>query len=147
MEVQVNTSQLDILEDFFSDLRTVDQRRIFIASFRRASKPLITAARAGAPRRTGALMKSIGTVEVPNEVAILVGAKKSGTYKGWHGHLVENGTKERFRRSGAATGKVIGSHFFERAYNATEQQMFGSIEDEWYKAIDDCIIRTNKRLK
>lgn len=146
MEVNVNTNQLDILEDFFHSLGTMDQRKIFLAGFRRASRPIIATARAGAPRRTGTLMKSIGTVEVPNEIAILVGAKKSGTYKGWHGHLVENGTRERFRRSGAPTGKVTATHFFERAYSGVEQQVFENIEEEWYREIDRFIIRTNKKI-
>ncbi len=149
MEVQIKTDQIKVLEDFFQGLSNIDQRKIFMASFRRAARPLIAAARAGAPQRTGKLRKSIGSVEVPNEIAILVGAKLSGTYKGWHAHFIENGTAERFRRKkgGAPTGKVTATHFFENAYNATEQEMFSNIEKEWHEEIDRFIIRTNKKLK
>jgi HK97 gp10 family phage protein len=149
MEVQVKTDQIQVLEDFFQELSTADQRKIFLKGFRRAAKPLIAAARAGAPRRTGKLIKSIGSVEVPNEIAILVGAKLSGMYKGWHAHFIENGTVERFRRKkgGAPTGKVTATHFFENAYNATEQEVFSDIEQAWHEEIDHAIIRINKKLK
>jgi hypothetical protein len=149
MEVQVKTDQIQVLEDFFQGLSTMDQRKIFLAGFRRATRPLISVARAGAPRRTGKTMKSIGSVEVPNEIAILVGAKLSGTYKGWRAHFIENGTVERFRRKkgGAPTGKVTATHFFENAYNATEHEMFSNIEKEWHEEIDRAIIRINKKLK
>lgn len=149
MEVTIKTDQLQILEDFFNDLSAANQRKIFIEGFRKASIPLIAAAKSNAPHRRGILRKSIGTVAIPNEIAILVGAKKSGTYKGWHGHLVENGTVERFRKTkqGATTGKVIGTHFFEQAFNQTQEQVYSTIENEWYNAIDKFIVKTNKKLK
>jgi hypothetical protein len=149
MEVQIKTDQIKVLEDFFEGLSSIDQRKIFIAGFRKAAKPLVAAAKAGAPVRTGQLMRSFGTIEMPKEIAILVGAKKSGTYRGWHGHLIENGTKERFRRTkkGAKTGSVTGTHFFENAFNTVEEQMYGSIEQEWYNEIDKFIMRTNRKAK
>ena len=149
MELEIKTDQIKILEDFFQGLSTMDQRRIFLAGFRKASRPLIAAARAGAPQRTGKLRKSMGSVEVPGEIAILVGAKLSGAHKGWHAHFIENGTAERFRRKkgGAPTGRMTATHFFENAYNATEQEVFSNIEKEWHQEIDRFIIRTNKKFK
>ena len=145
MEAKIDTSQLKILEDFFEGLSSVDQTKVFMASFRRAAKPLIAAAKATAPRRTGNLMRSIGAIGMPKEIAIMVGAKLP---KGWHGHIVEGGTGERFRRkSGGATGRMPASHFFETAYNATEKQMYESIEKEWYEEIDKFIIKANRRAK
>jgi len=149
MEMSIKTDQIKILEDFFQDLSNVNQRRVFIASFRRAAKPLVNAAKTGAPKKTGRLMRSFGTMDVPNEVAILVGSRLSGSNKCWYGHLIESGTKERFRKTkgNAPTGKVTGTLFFERAYNATESQIYDTIEDEWLKEIDRFIIRTNRKLK
>ncbi|HLO59826.1 MAG TPA: HK97 gp10 family phage protein [Bacteroidales bacterium] len=149
MEVSIETGQLKVLEDFFQELSNADQRKIFIAAYRKASKPIIAAAQAGAPEKSGRLKKSIGSIEIPKDIAILVGAKKSGKYKGWHGHLVENGTKMRYRRSkkSASTGRVLGTHFFEEAFNRTEGQAYDAIEQEWYQAIDKMIIRTNKKLQ
>jgi hypothetical protein len=147
MEININTSQIKVLEDFFSNLSNVDQRKIFLTAFRKASVPLINAARQDSPYRLGNLRKSIGTMAVPNEIAILVGAKKSGKPKGWYGHLVENGTVERFRKTknNASTGRIVGTHFFENAFNMTQEQVYGSIEQEWYQTIDNFIIKTNRK--
>jgi len=171
MEMSIKTDQIKILEDFFQDLSNVNQRRVFIASFRRAAKPLVNAAKTGAPKKTGRLMRSFGTMDIPNEVAILVGSRLSGSNKCWYGHLIEGGTKEReftartsmihplYRgtslngffttRQGQSyrTGKMTANPFFERAYNATESQIYDTIEDEWLKEIDRFIIRTNRKLK
>ena len=147
MEININTSQIQVLEDFFQGLSSINQRKIFMAGFRRASKPLLAAAKAASPVDKGTLRKSFGTMEIPQQVAILVGAKKHGVNKGWHGHLVENGTVQRFRKTkgGASTGKVIGTHFFEDAYNRTEDQVFSQIEQAWYEEIDRFIMKTNKK--
>ena len=145
----VDTSQIKILEDFFNELSAADQKKIFQAGFRRAAKPLVAASKATAPYSTGNLKRSIGAILLSDEIAILIGAKKGGGYKGWHGHLVENGTTQRFRRTknNASTGRVIGTHFFERAYLQNEDEMIGSIEKGWYEEIDRFIVNVNKKLK
>jgi len=148
MEVKADISQLDILEDFFSDLSVIDQRKVFISSFRRAVRPLVNMARVTVPKRTGNLMRSIGTVEVPKEIAIIVGTKTTGLHKGWYGHLMEGGTVQRFRKKKRGpTGKVIGTKFMERAYNSTSEQVFQAISDDWHNEIDRFIVKTNKRLR
>lgn len=166
MDVSVDISQYAVLQNFFNTLSSVDQKKIFIAGYRRAAKPLINEAKRVVPRKTGRLQKSIGSVEKPEEVAIIVGAKLSGANRGWYGHFSEEGTKDRYRKaerkikrgfykglvrgrkSGTgATGRVVGTHWFERAYMATEQQVFDNIADEWYKAIDMAITRINRRAK
>ena len=158
MELNVDTSQLKVLQDFFNDLSEVNQRKVFMASYRRAAKPLIAAAKANAPRRTGQLAASIGSIEYPEDVAILVGAKLTGGSKksGWYGQLLEVGSYkvgERFRKKyrgkllkkPASTGRLKASNFFESAYNSVEGQMYDSMADEWYREIDRLIIRTNKK--
>jgi len=147
MNVDIRTGQIKVLEGFFNDLSTFNQRKIFFESFRKASVPLVAAAKAGAPMgKTGNLRRSIGTMQEPTRrIAILVGALRQR--KGWHGHLIESGTKERVRRSGGSTGSVRGTQFFERAFNQTERQVNDALENEWYQAIDRTIIRTNKKLK
>jgi len=136
------------LEEFFNSLSEIDQRKIFIDAFRRSTKPLVARAKANVPKRTGNLLRSIGTLQVPKEIEILVGAMKGRGKKGWHGHLVENGTQERFRKSetgSGATGKMIGSHFFEKAYIGADKEIEDGVEQEWYLAIDRAIIRINKK--
>ena len=143
MKTEIDYTQIKVLEDFFSKLSHIDQRKIFLAGFRKAGKPLVKAAKANTPIKTGKLQKSIGTMAIPREIAILVGAKKP---KGSHGHLIESGTTERFRKSGGSTGKVKATNFFEQAYDSTSKEVFDTIEKEWYMAIDRFIISTNKKL-
>jgi len=147
MEIQINTTQIDALKEFFEGLSATDQRRIFLTAFRKAAKPIIAEAKSTVPRRTGNLARSIGSIAVANEAAIIVGAKKSGGYKGWHGHLIENGTVNRFRktRKNASTGRVIGTRFLENAYNNNEHFISQYTEEEMLQAIDKLIVKINKR--
>jgi HK97 gp10 family phage protein len=160
MELIVNTSNYKHLEDFFQELSAMDQRKIFISAYRKAVKPLVALAKSNVPVKTGNLRRSIGTIEIPDKIAILVGAKTSGKYKGWYAHFLEptegNNPKERFRRrmngkriktGTGSTGKMTIHRFFEPAYDATEEQIFSTIEQEWYRAIDEKIIRVNKIMK
>jgi HK97 gp10 family phage protein len=145
--VNIDTSQLKILEDFFNDLSLVDQRRIFMRAFRKGAKPLIQAARTNIPSRTGRLRRSLGTVEVSNEIAIIAGTKLGGVNKGWYGHIVEYGTVLRKTKKGYNRGIMPANNFFERSYNATEDTIMDGIREEWYNEIDRFIIRVNSRLK
>lgn len=147
MNLTIDSSQIDALREFFEGLSTADQRKIFIAAFRRAAKPIVADAKSTVPRRTGNLANSIGTVDVRGETAILIGAKKGGGSKGWHGHLIENGTVQRFRKkkNNAPTGRIIGTKFFEMAYMKNEDYLAESTEEEWMSAIDRMIVRINKK--
>lgn len=149
MNLQIDASQIDALREFFEGLSAVDQRKLFLAAFRKAAKPMVADAKATVPRRTGNLANSIGTMGVGSEAAILVGAKKGGGARGWHGHLIENGTADRFRKSknNAPTGRVTGTRFFEIVYERNEEYIVQSTEEEWLRAIDNMIIRINKKSK
>jgi len=147
IEARINTVNVKILEDFFSGLSAIDQRKIFTSSFRKAAKPLVSRLKTSVPKRSGNLMRSIGSLMVSREIAIIVGARKTRPYKGYHGHLVEDGTAPRFRKSGGSTGAMPATHFFENTYNSTFPQMQKTMEDEWYHAIDRFIISTNKKFK
>ena len=144
MKLTIDHREIGILKDFFNDLSLPNQRKVLVAAFRKASKPLVLAAKASVPKRTGKLMKAIGTMAVPREVAILVGAKKP---KGSHGHLLESGTVQRRRKSGGRTGKVKGTKWFESAFNATSNKVYSTIDQEWYESINKLIKRTNIKLK
>jgi len=147
MEITIRTDQIKILEDFFQSLGTTDQRKIFTAGFKKAAKPLLDAMKANVPVKTGSLRKSLGSAMESGTISILVGARTFGAHKGYHGHLVEHGTNNRFRKNGGATGKVQGTHFVDKSFYDTEKQVYGAITDEWYNEIDKFIIRTNTKLK
>jgi len=148
IETNIDTTNVLILEDFFNKLSHIDQKRIFTNGFRRAARPLTQKAKADAPKgKTGNLRRSIGSLMVKDDIAIIIGAKKFGRYKGHHGHLVEDGTAPRVRKSGGSTGTMPGNGFFENAYKSTYPKIRGDIQDEWYKEIDKYIIRVNKKFK
>lgn len=171
MDIKIDTSQIKILQDFFDDLSTIDQRKIFMSAYRKAAKPLIAAARANSP--TQSIRKSIGSIEIPERVGIEVGSKtntmhvayRNGKYtmsKVWYAHLFEWGTNERFRklrrktRSGnwrgvtkgtGATGKINRTDFFLNAWNSTKEQVDNNINQEWFNEINRRIIKVNNKLK
>lgn len=147
IEPKIDTTNVKVLEDFFTGLSSINQRKIFTAGFRRAAKPLTAMAKATVPVRSGNLRKSIGSLMTPREISIIIGARKYGASKGHHGHLVESGTTARFRKSGGATGTMPSTGFFEAAYESTKGQIFANIEQEWYKEIDKFIVRTNRKAK
>lgn len=149
MKIGIDSGNVEHLESFFTDLSLFDQKKIFLEAFRKASQPLVKRIKGSIPVRTGKLQKSVGTKAVPNEIAILVGAMRP---KGSHGHLMENGTEERFythKKSGKIhrTGRIVGTHFVEKSYEAgTEREVQESLETEIYRAIDNAIVRVNKKL-
>jgi hypothetical protein len=150
MEVKLEISDLKILEDFFSGLSSIDQKKIFMSGYRRAAKPLIRSLKNIVPYRSGRLYRSIGTEERENDIAILVGAKLSGIpkNKGWHAHFTENGTKDRIRKkSGGKTGQTPAIHWFENTYDKKEDEVYDNIASAWYEEIDKFISKINKRSK
>jgi hypothetical protein len=46
-----------------------------------------------------------------------------------------------------ATGRVKALSFIENAYNATEEQIYNMMAEEWYREIDRMIVRVNKKAK
>lgn len=84
-----------------------------------------------------------------NEIAILAGAMRP---RGSHGHLLEEGTKMRGyitkkNKVFHSTGAGPATHFFENAYNATEEQIFSTVTEEWHREIEKFIRKTNNRLR
>jgi len=141
--------KLGILERFFNDLGTMDQRRIFMSGFRKAAKPFVNRLKALAPEgKTGNLKRSMGTKAVRGEIALLVGARTGGGNRGYAGHLVEYGTERRYHKSGKSVGRMTTKNaFFQEARDRSEKEVFDAIEEEWYMATNRFIVRTNKRLK
>jgi hypothetical protein len=145
MDVTIDISEIKVLETFFDNLSTMDQKKIFTAAYRKAARPLVTAVKNAAPYRRGIVRKSIGTVEIPDRVAILVGARLAGANKGWAARFTEGGTAERTRKKGGSTGKVTATHWFENTYNMMEDQVYDTIANEWYNEIDKYIAKVNKK--
>jgi hypothetical protein len=151
VELQYDLSNVQHLQEFFDELSVVDQRKIFIEAFKKATVGLVQEVKSTIPQgKTKNLLRSVGQLAIPRDVALLVGTRKGGGYKGWHGHLVENGTVERFRKTKKGdlvpTGRVIGTHFFEQAYEGKEEPIADEVQKQFYIAIDNAIVRINKKL-
>jgi len=149
MDIQINVDKITMLSEFFNELSNLDKKKIFASAFRKASLPLINAAKDIVPRRKGILAKSIGAIYMAEDISALVGTRRA--QRGSLGHIFEHGTAERFRKKHkegtGATGKIVGIHFMERAFETTENKIYDTIENEWYHAIDNFIQRTNKVKK
>lgn len=115
-----------------------------------AAKPLIEKAKLTAPEGpTGNLVDSIGAVKErastfgKREVGqIVVGPRRKGSYKGFAGHLVEYGTKDRTNKRGANRGKVTGIHFMEKSFDATNDQILSRFNEGTGKALSSFMRRT-----
>lgn len=159
MEVSIDGSDLKVLEDFFDSLGRKDQRKVLMTSYRKAVKPLLSAAKGSVPKSPlMGLYRSLGTTEVPGETSIFVGSKTNTQTlrqshginrisKVWYAHLVELGTGQRHwrRKSHKSTGAMPASHFWENSLAATEDQVFDIAGKEWYDEVERFIVRTNKK--
>lgn len=98
----------------------------------RSAQPLIFRAHRLAPvGETGNLAESIGAVRSKGELgAVEVGPRRRGGFKGFAGHLVEFGTKDRRTKSGANRGKMTADPFMEPAFDQTIDQVLRNIDKE-----------------
>lgn len=144
------------LDTFFETMKRADQRRLILASFRIGAKPLITAARQllrsrmKTRSRTNNLQKSIGFVPSRARgksvfVTAKVGARKSGNFRGYHGHLIDAGTKARRTKQGFSRGTMSATRFFTDAYNQTEAQMIEASQKNILIAMEKLIARNLKK--
>lgn len=116
-----------------------------------AAKPLVEKAKLLAPEGpNGHLVDSIGTVKAPARRATNLGEtntgpRRSGKYKGHHGHLVEYGTNPRVNKSGANRGRMKPDPFMEPAWESTKTKVETSISTELGKSLFRFMKRTIKR--
>jgi HK97 gp10 family phage protein len=149
----IKTYGFNALKRTLDNMAYKDKRRILISALKRASKPTLEMAVANSPvGRTGNLKKSIGQIGVGNEIAIIIGARTKGGFKGFHGHLVNDGTVDRHYITKLGnehkTGKMSVTksyfHFFTRAVDATEDHAINTLSNEWQKGVAKMIIKDNK---
>jgi len=113
-----------------------------------AAKPLVEKEKLLAPEGpTGNLVDSIGATRLSLKKAselgeVSVGPRRKGGYKGFAGHLVEYGTKERKNKKGAKRGKMPKNPFAKKAFAATKGQVESSIKNELGKVV----LRTMKKF-
>ena len=152
----VDTSDFRVLIEFYQELSDMDKRKIWLTAYRKAAQPLLRKAKANAPWGTttkkhvrGALARSLVMEAVPGEIAIDVGASLKKP-SGWMAHFIDTGTKERFRKTKkgkVSTGRIIGTHFFEKAVEEESDKITEAADIAYYEAIDKAIVKYNNKSK
>jgi len=144
VNIEITAPDMLRLEKMFQKLEYNDQRSVLISAFRKATRPTVDAVRSNAPRKTGNLKRSIGILTARNEIAVILAARRNSGFKGWHGHLVEFGTRERsyttkkgnVHRTGRMDYAKSYGGFFTRGVDSTSSEVQNILADEWYKSTD-----------
>jgi len=135
------------LDDCLKQLPLAVSHKILSAANVASAKPLVEKEKLLAPEGpTGNLVDSIGAVaqslsKVNSVGEVRVGPRRRGRYKGFAGHLVEFGTKQRSTKKGANRGVMPKKPFAAPAF----QQTKGQIELLITTNIAKSIVRTMKR--
>jgi HK97 gp10 family phage protein len=112
-----------------------------------AAKPLVEKAKLTAPEGpTGNLVDSIGAVKTSIKRAdaigqVFVGPRRKGRYKGYHGHMVEFGTKRRKTKKGANRGVMPAKPFMKPSFESTKNE----VERQIATQIGRVVVRTMRR--
>ncbi len=144
------------LDQLFRKLKDSQKRSIVIAAYRKASKPMQAKMKSNLlaktdAKRSGNLFKSIGYKPVSRLPILHLGARKFGNFKGYHSHLIEKGTGERYytTQSGAIhpTGRIKGRYFFQSAFQSTVNITAEGFQDSAIEAFIKLIRRANAKKK
>lgn len=97
---------------------------------------------------TGNLVDSIGAYRSPKKSerqagSVIVGPRRRGKYKGYAGHLVEYGTRNRQTKKGANRGVMPKKPFAKPAFIQTKAQVIERIRIELAKSIEKALKRYN----
>jgi HK97 gp10 family phage protein len=138
------------LEQTFKNFQFKDKRQILLSAFRKATKPTIDAAKANVPvGPTGNLNRSIGLVPIRDNIGVHIGARIRGGWRGYHGYIVEHGTRNRRYQTKNGkihfTGHMTRTNFMKKAAESTEKQVIDTVAQEWYGAIQRFIIRNDRK--
>lgn len=112
-----------------------------------AAKPLVEREKLLAPEGpTGNLVDSIGAVKIPLKRAnvvgeVVVGPRRRRPYRGFHGHMVEFGTRQRRNKRGANRGRMPSHPFARPAF----RQESGNVEKLIGVSIGKVMLRTMRR--
>lgn len=149
--MQLSVSGIKELDAMMRGLPSQVQHNILLSIHKEAAKPLVEAAQSLAPVKKGLLKKSIGTasggsIKRTGEIGLVtVGPRRKGGYQGFHGHLVERGTKERRTKSGESRGVMPATPFMEPAFNATQVLVVSRIQTVFAGKLWQYMKRTLKK--
>lgn len=142
------------LDEALKNLTRSQSKSVSRQALTKSARPLLTAARAGAKKRSGKLRKSIRIStklnarqrrmhrDLPGDVTVFVGSSAP------HAHLVEFGTS-RHPAGGRYKGKMHpGTRpqpFMRPAWDATKMQVLDNLREEMWASIRRQVARTAAR--
>lgn len=147
MSVTVTITGIKELDNVFREMPRALSHKVMGAAFEDAVKPLVEKEKLLAPEGpTGNLVDSIGAKRISITRAgavgeVHVGARRGGKYKGYAGHLVEYGTKQRETKKGANRGVMLAEPFADPAFRATKNV----VESRINTSIAKVLFRTMNR--
>lgn len=120
------------------------QRNVVKPAVRAAALPIKRQAtkniKAFTTKRTGNLAKSMTKREQTKRGAFIITIGPSQRLGGRHGHLVEEGTRERFRKGrygkGAPTGRMPALHPVRKAYTARAHESVDVFERKLVEGVE-----------
>lgn len=141
------------------------QHRVLVNAHTAAAKPLIRSAQSKVNRVTGHLQDSIGVIKSSTKRSndrlgmVTVGPRRGGSYKGFHGHLLEYGHWSRpqiktllgfggvklVRKESKGQKWVEARPFMKPAFNETVTQVAENAKIEIAKKLESFMRRTIKK--
>lgn len=96
--------------EVIGELQAVERTPLMRKAFNDAMTPMVAQGKANISARNtqgeGQLKRSITKKAYPSKLYAIAGGQRKGVYKGNHLHLVDRGTKQRFKRDGRSTGAM-----------------------------------------
>ncbi|MBA7543627.1 hypothetical protein ES705_35962 [subsurface metagenome] len=144
------------LSDLFDDLKKSQKRSVVISAWRKSSKPMLRTIKSNLiartrAKRSGNLFKSLGVKDVRGQSILHLGARTFGIYKGYHSHLIESGTKERYytTKTGVkkSTGKIKGRYWFRSGVESTTKETVDGFINNTIELTHALIKRYNAKRK
>ncbi|MPQ46900.1 hypothetical protein GCQ56_07715 [Marinifilum sp. N1E240] len=135
-------SGVKILDEIYNEFTTSEQKGIDLKVFKKVAKPLIKEIRNNLKpnKKTGNLAKSIGTKNIKGKKGLRIGARVFGNWRGYHGHLLENGTGNRGKY-----GTMKGTNYFSGAITTTANVSEDIMVKEYAEIITSIIQKAKKQ--
>jgi len=151
MSASLQTTGCRELDELFEKLKQGQKRGVFMAAFRHASKPVVAKAKSNFlsshRRGRGHIVKALGTRPVNRQVALRVGARVDKKWRGYHAHLLDQGTDTRYTKKGAFRGRIKGSGFFTKAVESTAPTVEKDVVNAFKNSLIGMVARANNKAK
>jgi HK97 gp10 family phage protein len=112
-------------------------RKVMRQAINAAATPVLKAARSNAPRDKGVLLAGLAKkVKTYSKSMTIVGLIGPISRSAPHAHLVEKGTEPRTqKKTGRYTGRVLGSHFLQKALEENEAAALSTMKAKLSQAV------------